>query len=371
VTPRCLRALLVAAMLGLVPLAAHADDPPTPTPTPTPTPAPTIPKKTLLTTDGTLWGVRTGTLGDMGDDVGLDPATYAVEWSAVAQDGSIQQGVLMSSASGNPKTSLDLTFDEVTGSFVILWREDAPILNQLHLAVMQTGVWSFVDLVPNMAFPQAFNPQMLLSHQTITTTDDLGNVTSKNRSILSIIWWEEAAVAQARYAPIFLDEPISTATQLVYDLPATIGGGGPTSYDGVPASAYLYPSLHLSGPGGGILASFTDLNAQKLYVVHIDYPTQLGNPSDDKNLVWQRRRIPVVGVTVAGPLDRALPETAQMSTLIGSSYNPTLYWKDDETAVRYTRFDGKNWSDIRTIALSDNMSYDAVLRLLEAMAARN
>jgi hypothetical protein len=362
VKPRHLRALLAAAVLGLAPLAAHADDPP---------PKPAIPKKTLLTTDGTLWGVRTGTLGDLGDDVGLDPATFAVEWSSVAQDGTIQQGVLTSSASGNPKTSLDLTFDERTGSLVILWREDAPILNQLHLAVLQAGQWSFVDLVPNMAFPQAFNPQMLLSHQTVTTTDDQGNATSKNRSILSIIWWEEASVAQARYAPIFLDEPISTATQQVYDLPAAIGSGGPTAYDGIPASAYMYPTLHLSGPGGGILASFTDLAAQKQYVVRIDYPTQLGNPDDANNLVWQRRRIPVVGVTVAGPLDRALPETAQVGTIIGSSYNPTLYWKDDATAVRYTRFDGKNWSDARTIPLSDSLSYDAALRLLEAMAARN
>lgn len=361
-TPRCLRALLAAAVLGLAPLAAHADDPP---------PKPAIPKKTLLTTDGTLWAIRTGTLGDLGDDVGLDPATYAIEWSSIAQDGSIQQGVLTSSASGNPKTNLDLTFDEPTGSLVILWREDAPILNQLHLAVLQAGQWSYVDLVPNVAFPQAFNPQMLLSHQTVTTTDDQGNPSSKSRSILSIIWWEEASVAQARYAPIFLDEPISTAAQQVFDLPVAIGGGGPTSYDGIPASAYMYPSLRLSGPGGGILASFADLNAQKQYVIRIDYPTQLGNPDDGKNLVWQRRRIPVVGFAISGPLNRALPETAQVGTLIGSSYNPTLYWKDDVNAVKYTRFDGTNWSDIRTIALSDGLSYDAALRLLEAMAARN
>jgi hypothetical protein len=362
VTQRTLRALLVSALFGLAPLAGLAEDAP---------PKPVIPKKTLLTTDGTLWGVRTGTLGDLGDDVGLDPATFAVEWSSVSQDGTKQQGILAGSTSGNPKTSLDLTFDEPTGSFVVLWREDAPILSQLHLAVLQAGEWSTVDLVPNMAFPQAFNPQMLLSHQIVTTTNDKGTKTSKSRSILSIIWWEEAVVAQARYAPIFLDEPISTATQQVYDLPATIGGGGPTTYDGIPASAYMYPALHLSGPGGGILASFTDLSVQKQYVVRIDYPTQLGNPADGNNLVWQRRRIPVVGVTVAGPLDRALPETAQVGTLIGSSYNPTLYWKDDTTAVRYTRFDGKNWSAVRTIPLSDSLSYDAALRLLEAMAARN
>lgn len=356
-TPRNLRNWLAAAVLAFASLTARAAD---------------ISTRTLVTTDGTLWGVRSGTIGDLGDaNVGLDPATYAVEWSSVAQDGTRQQGVLTSSASGNPKTNLDLTFDEPTGSFVILWREDAAILNQLHLAVLRAGSWSYVDLLPNVGFPQAFNPQMLLSHQTVTTTDDAGNVASLTHSILSVIWWEEASIAQARYAPIFLDEPIATATQQIYDLPAAVGGGGPTSYEGVPASAYMYPALQLRGPGGGILASFTDLGARQQYVVRIDFPTNLGNPNDGNNLVWQRRRIPVVGIAVSGPLDQALPETAQVGTLIGSSYNPTLYWRDDVSAIRYTRFDGAAWSDVRTLALGESLSYDAALRLLEAMAARN
>jgi hypothetical protein len=351
------RALLAAALLGLAAASLQAAD---------------MPKKTLVTTDGTLWAVRTGTVADLGAaNTGLDPASYAIEWSSVAQDGTTQQGILSSSASGNPKTNLDLTFDEPTGTLVILWREDAPILNQLRLAVLQSGTWSYVDLLPNVGFPIAFNPRMLLSHQTVTTTDDDGNTTVRSRSILSVIWWEEASVAQARYAPIFLDEDLSTATQRVYDLPAMVGGGGPTSYDGVPPSAYMYPALQLRGAGGGILASFSDLASSQQYVVQIDFPSSLGNPKDSGNAVWERRRIPVVGIAVRGPIRRGLPFTAQVCTLIGSSYNPILYWKDDVSAVHYTRFDGTSWSDVRTLALGDSLSYDGALRLLEAMAARN
>ena len=333
-------------------------------------------KRTLLSTDGTLYEVRAGTVADLQiTNLDLDPDTYVVLWGSVAQDGTRQQGVLQGSPSGNPKTSLDLTFDEPTGSFVILWREDSPIMNQIRLAVLRKGVWSFAGLMPNIGFPHALNPQMLLSHQTVTTLDDKGKKTLKNRSTLSVLWWEEAQFAQARYAPIFLDEDISSDSVKIYDLPVLIGGGGPTSYDGVAAAAYLYPSLQLEGPSGAFLASFADLNADKHYVVRIDFPTNLGNPSDPKNPVFERRRIPVVGVIASGPIafqkpNDLIPLSAPVRTIIGSSYNPTLYWQDGST-LRYIRLDGKAWSDTLSITLDKDLTFDRAQRLLEGMAARN
>jgi hypothetical protein len=139
----------------------------------------------------------------------------------------------------------------------------------------------------------------------------------------------------------------------------------------------MYPALQLEGPGGAILGSFADLSTKTHYVVRIDYPTNLGKPNDPKNPVWERRRIPVVGIAVAGPIalrwpveGSSAPERAPVGTIIGSSYNPTLYWQDGDS-VRYVRFDGKAWSDTRALALGDSLSYEKALRLLEAMAARN
>ena len=363
--PRLLRwqcALLAAALLLVAGLGLAAD----------------IPKKSLVTTDGTLYEARTGTAGDLGiTRAGLDPGTYVIEWSSLKQDGTQNRDILQGSSSGNPKTSLDLTFDEPTGSLIVLWFEESAITNQIRLGVLRNGIWSIAGLLPNIGFALAFNPQMLLSHQTVTTIDDNGQTVAHRRSILSVIWLEQVQYTQARYAPVFLDEEISTSAIKSYDLPTLIGGGGPTTLDDVPPAAYMYPALQLEGPGGGILASFADLNAKKQYVVRVDYLTQLGKPGDANNPDWERRRAPIVGIAMAGPIPfrrpvpgMAMPEKAPVGTIIGSSYNPTLYWRDSD-ALRYVSFDGTAWSDARALALGDSLSYDKALRLLEGMAARN
>src|ERR1700693_1395165 len=101
---------------------------------------------------------------------------------------------------------------------------------------------------------------MLLSHPVVHTLDADGKDVTTTQSVLSVIWWEESNISQARYAPIFFDED-STASQVqVYDLPATICGGGPASGTKYPSTAYMYPSLQLEGIGGAILASFADLS---------------------------------------------------------------------------------------------------------------
>jgi hypothetical protein len=45
-------------------------------------------------------------------------------------------------------------------------------------------------------------------------------------------------------------------------------------------------------------------------------------------------------------------------------------WSDDK-AVRFIRFDGKKWSDVNAITLSDSMSYDRAIRLIQEMATKN
>ena len=360
--PSALRRLATAAVLAVAASAALAADGGA---------TPSYEEKSLLAADGTLYVVRSGSAADLGVVGGvLSPTDKILEWSSRAQDGSVAQGLIPGTVNGDIKHNLALAYDEPTGSLVLLWNEELTVLNVLRLGIFRNGAWTVGNLLPNLGFAHAYNPQMLLSHQAVKLQDAGGNTVTQTRTLLSVIWWEEAQYAQARYAPIFLDEDSSTSNVQVYDLPAVVGSAGPTSAGGHPAGSYTYPSLQVEGIGGALLASFSDLAANKQYVVRITYPDNLGKPAPD-NVTWQRRRIPVVGIASESPISDDLPVSiGSVRTVIGASYRPTLVWNTDN-AVGFTRFDGRTWSSARTIPLNDSMTYERALRLVQEMATRN
>jgi len=297
-------------------------------------------EKALLAPDGTVYTVRSGLALDLavsGPDI--RPTDNLIEWTSLSPDGKHGIGIIPNTVGSSQKTNLDLAFDEGTSSLVLLWKEDLSVVNTLHLGIFNKGAWKGLDLLPNLGLAHAYNPQMLLSRQTVHWIDDDGKDAWRTRSILSVIWWEESQYAQARYAPVFLGEDTTSDTVAVYDLPSAVGGGGPTDYGDAPASAYMHPSLQLEGPGGGILASFADLSQGKHFVIRLSFPTDLGQTSPG-TLTWMRRRIPVFGVAVEGEIALSAPLTGFKSifTIVGTSYTPTLVW-DEDAAVKYIRLD--------------------------------
>jgi hypothetical protein len=327
-------------------------------------------EKSLLAADGTLYEVRSGLAADLGRaDGNVAPDDYLIEWTERRQDGSVRIGIVPGTASYTVKRNLDLAYDERTASLLLLWKEELPPLSVLQLGVLREGSWKTSVLLPNIGFARSFNPQMRLSHSTVHVTGEDGQVSSRERSILSIIWWEEAQYAQARYAPIFLDEDKLDASA-VYDLPVLTGGGGATSYEEFPPGSFLFPSLHSDGPAGAILASFADLHSGKNVVIRITFPSELGTP-DENNVTWMRRHIPIVGVVGEAPIATTAPvRVNSLGTTIGTNYRPTFYWRDADRLL-YTRFDGREWASVKTIQLSETMSYERALALVVSMAASN
>jgi len=329
-------------------------------------------EKSLLATDGTLYEVRAGLAADLGAaGSDLEPADYVIEWAARRQDGSIRMGIVPGTENRNVKRNLDLAFDEASQSLLLLWKEEVTPLNVLQLGIFREGEWTTSTLLPNLGFSKAFNPQMRLSHSTFRWTDADGETVTRNRSILSIVWWEESQYALARYAPIFLDEEnFDLSNVAVYDLPMLVGASGPTTYDDVPSAAYLFPSLHSDGPGGAILASFADLHSRKNVVIRITFPTDLGTPGES-NVTWMRRHIPIVGVVGESPLAPTAPvRISSMGTTLGSSYRPTFHWRDGDRLL-YTRYDGREWASVKSVPLDETMSYERALSLVVGMASSN
>ena len=329
-------------------------------------------EKSLLTADGTLYEVRAGLAADVG--VGgsdIEPDFFVIEWAARRQDGSVTVGIVPETQNRNVKRNLDLAFDEESQSLLLLWKEEVTPLNVLQLGIFREGAWTTSTLLPNLGFSKAFNPQMRLSHPSVTWNDAEGKPVTRRRSLLSIVWWEESQYALARYAPIFLDEENFDLSKVaVYDLPVLVGNSGPTAYDEIPSAAYLFPSLHSDGPAGAILASFANLHSRKNVVVRITFPTDLGTPGD-RNITWMRRHIPIVGVVGESPLAPTAPvRVTSMGTTIGSNYRPTFHWRDGDRLL-YTRYDGREWASPKSIPLDETMSYERALALVVGWATSN
>ncbi len=339
-----------------------------------PVAASALEQKTLLTFDGTLYTVRAGTVAELATSAysGASSTDFEIQWSALTQSGGRYGGLIPGTTGSSVKKNLQLAYDEMTGSLLLLWKEEVSILNVLHLGILRGSEWKVSDLLPNLGFPHAYNPQMILVHQTVHYIDSSGNDATRVRPILSVLWWEESNSMQARYAPIFLDEDGLGGEVPVYDLPLTVGSAPGTTDGGVPATAYQFPAIRVDGPNGEMAASFADLAAGKQRVVRITFPSDLGDPNKVGNITWQRRRIPVVGVAYGGSLpgnvliDRALT----VSTIIAPNYRPTLVWYDG-TSVQYARTDGTTWSAVRSIPITSDMTYDNAMRLVEDMATRN
>ena len=329
-------------------------------------------EKSLLAADGTLYEVHAGLAVDLGLAEGLAPDDYVIEWTARDQDGTVHVGVVPGTQNRNVKRNLDLAFDESTGSLILFWKEE--LTSDQYSSARQfcgTARGSLRCSFRTLASRRPTTRRCACPTQRSGGHGADGQPVERNRSILSIVWWEESQYAQARYAPIFLDEDNFDASNVaVYDLPVLAGGGGPTAYEDVPAAAYAFPALHSDGPSGAILASFADLNGRRNKVVKITFPTDLGVP-EEGNVTWMRRHIPIVGIVGESPLAPTTPiHVSSMGTALGTGYRPTFYWRDADR-VLYTRFDGHEWASVKAIPLSDTMSYERALALVIGMAASN
>lgn len=355
-----LRALLAAATLALVPVAAFA-----------------LEEQSLLTPDGVLHVVRSGHAIDLG--IGeAPPDSILIEHSSRAQDGSVTLAILPGSESYQDKRGLQLGYDDETRTLLLLWTEDISAYSHIRVGVFRDGVWTNSPLLPSQGISRAYNPEMRVTHQRVTYLDANDAVVAKTSSIVSVVWWEEATLLQARLAALFLDEAAFDQSNLsVYDLPALTGGVGASVYNDVPSGAYLYPTLQADGLSGAVLASYADLHDVRHRVLQIRFPDFQGKPSDDGNLDWKRRHTPIVGIASEGPLadmtprlpPHAKPKDA-VGTSIGAGYRPTMYWLE-EGSLKYTRLGASEWEPVRSVPVNESMTYEKALALVVGMGSRN
>jgi hypothetical protein len=330
--------------------------------------------RTLLTPAGTIYQVRTGLYSDLEPNgTQTDPNNYVILWSAQDQSGATNGGIVTGTEDPSPKASVDIAYDAPTNSLFVAWENSYGMVSGIRFAILRNGVWTDAQLFPGVGVTFAYNPQLLITHQTVLATDDQGNAISYDRAILSVIWWEESNTLQARYAPIFIENgQIQLDDVRIYSLPELVGSAGASSPGPISSALYAHPELQQDGLSSDILATFTDLESQMLRTVRISFPNDLRNvPPDQKKTPQGRGHIIVVGRAGDSPIGGVFAMGAlPVETIVGLNYKPTLTWQDN-AAVYYMRFNGRVWESVNTIPLANGMTADRAFSLVRTMAMQN
>jgi hypothetical protein len=327
-------------------------------------------ERSLLTPDGTLYHVQSGyyeTFEPTGTSA--SPNDFVIRWDSRDQTGAVQSGIIPGTNNPDPKDEFDLAYDSLSQALVLVWNDRFQILNSIQFAILQKGIWMQSHLLPSGVFSFATNPQILITHQTVADLDAAGNEIDTPRSIISVIWWEGSVRPRARYAPIFVDNgSIDIADIQIYDLPELVGSQTIAWSALLQNPLFQMPALQQDGFSSTILATFADVASDTLQVAQITFPSDFRHVIDPQH---GRHVVVILGHNTSPLLSTIPPNPTLVGTVIGSSYQPTVYWQTDPAGVNFAVSNGTQWSDTRSVALTPSLSSDAAVTLIRRMAIQN
>jgi len=327
-------------------------------------------ERSLLAPDGTLYHVQSGLYRDFEPaGTSASPTDFVIHWDSRDQSGLVLAGIVPGTDNGDPKDQFDLAYDSLSQSLVLVWNDRLQVINSIQFAILQKGIWQQSQLIPSGMFSFASHPQILITHQTVQDLDANGAEQDSARSIISVIWWEGSIRPRARYAPIFVENGSLDLSDLqIYDLPELVGSQTVAGSEILDNPLYEAPSLQQDGLSSTILATFADVATGTLQVVHINFPSDFRHVIDPMH---GRHVVVILGHSSAPILDAIAQNPTLLGTVVGSNYQPTVYWQSDPGSVSFASTDGTNWTGTRTIPLSRTLNADAAVTLIRRMAIQN
>jgi hypothetical protein len=251
----------------------------------------------------------------------------------------------------------------------------------VRAAMLRDGGWSEGGFLPNAGLYFSVNPKLLVTRQTYKTFDASGAPVTKTRSILSVVWWEETSLSQARYASLFIEDGSMRFSDVAaYNLNELAGAAGPTSAAGIPTSSYMFPAVQRDpASNGGVLVSFANLATRTQQVLRLgftdDYTQPVATPAGPAATTSGRtassRSTPIGRGISEFPLPRIdLPFLVTVGTIISPSMVPT-YWWVRSGALNYQTGDATSLANPPlVIPIRPDFSVDRALSVVGSMAER-
>jgi len=329
----------------------------------------------VLAKNGTLYEVFEASYGQVVSGANpADAVTPVVALRRTPPGETPTVEVVGGSFSSLIKFGESLEFDDSTRTIFVAYTslQVQGFIAEVHVSIWRDGGWADGRFLPNTGMSFSVNPRILVTRQTYNDFDSTGAVVAKTRSILSLVWWEEGALSQARYASLFIEDGALNVDRVAaINLNDLAGASGPTNNQGLPTSSYMYPALQRdAGTNGGVIASFANLATQTQTVLHIgfpdDYTTAVWNASA-KTAASRTTPIGRTGGAYRIPLQIDLPFMVVVGTIVSPSDVPT-YWWSQNGALSYLSGDDASLAQApQAIPLRPDFQLDSALSAVKSM----
>jgi hypothetical protein len=331
----------------------------------------------VLAKDGTLYEVFPTAYGEVIPGANASDATLRVLALRTTPPGGTPTVELVGGTVNDfYKLESSIEYDEATQSVFIVYSRVRGFFSDVQVTIRRDRSWADGSFLPNPGLYISVSPRLLVTRQTYTDVDADGQTVTKNRSILSIAWWEESASSQARYAAVFVEDGnLRLDDVTAWNLNELNGKSGPTDNSGLPLSSYAHPGLQRdAGTNGGVLVSFANLATRTQQVVRLSFPDDLTNLTPPSTLTpaqrtsFARGHIPIgrsfTESRLPGEID--VPFQTDVGTFISPAGVPTFYWSSDSN-LSYLRGDSKT---ILTIPFRPDFPADRALAVVRDMSEK-
>jgi len=329
----------------------------------------------VLAKDGTLYEVFSTTYGVV---VGGAAGPYAnlpvLALRTTPSGGTPTLQIVEGSLDGDVEGSESIEFEEETRTVFLVFTKQQSLYRGVTVALLQYGIWSAQQLFPTPGYTLAMNPKMVLTRQRYldTAAFDPAAWTEKWRSIVSVVWWEEGALSQAKYAVLFVEDGALNRNFIAsYNLNDLAGTSGWTPTAGLSPSTYRFPAVQRDFVGdGGVLVSFANLATSRQMVGSIWFATA-----------------PIAGPGIGGPIansrhrpifrtmgDGSLPgdgarQAASLGTIISPSGTSTFWWIEGPTMKVLPGAAAKDATPL-SMSLRPDFSADKAVAVIREMAEK-
>ncbi len=353
---RLLPALALAAGLAALPEAVSASS-------------------AVLAKDGTLYEVFPTTYGAVVGAMADPNANLPIlALRTTPSGGTPTLQVVEGTLDGDVEGSESIEFEEETQTVFLVFTKQQSLYRGVTVSLLQGGLWSTQQLLPAPGYTLAMNPKMVLSRQKYidTASPNPAAWAEKWRSVVSVVWWEEGAISQAKYAALFVEDGALNRDFITsYNLNDLSGVSGSTSAAGLAPSTYRFPGVQRDYAGdGGVLVSFANLTTQRQTVGSIAFISMpIAGPGISGPIAYSRHR-PIFQTMGDGSLPGdGARQAASLGTIISPSGISTFWWIDGSTMKVLPGTAAKGAAPL-SMPIRPDFSADKALAVIREMAEK-